>query len=447
MKKWIRYAEKKGAEYVEISSVEGRGTTIELYNGKIRELSSRFKVGYGVRVLYKSKFGNAFSNKEEIKNLIDKAIKNSKVMEKRSEIASCKAVKKRFYTKFKINPEDVDYERKIKDLVYVDKLRKDYRKVNTLKISYFDGTVNHRFINSEGSELFVRDIYTVFVAWAFAKTRNKLENFMEIERGRCGYELMKKSEETARYAMSKAEELLRAKHAKGGIFDVILDQKLGGVFTHEAVGHACEADLVLNNSSSFSKKLGEKIGSDIVNIVDDGNLREWGWTPFDSEGVLAKKTYLVKKGVLLNFLHSRETSKVFGAEPSGNGRNDSLANKIIPRMTNTYIENGDSNFEEMLSEIKNGYYLKGSAGGQVDTAGGDFLFNAKEGYIIKNGELNGIVKGVSLLGNILETLKNIRLIGNDLKFSGGTCGKSSQGVPISCGSPHILIEKAKVGGL
>ena len=150
--------------------------------------------------------------------------------------------------------------------------------------------------------------------------------------------------------------------------------------------------------------------------------------------------------MLQGYLHNRETAAIFKAEPTGNGRSQDPSRRVIPRMTNTAIAEGDSSFEEMLSEVKKGYYLKGSAGGQVDTAGGDFLFNAREGYLIEDHKIKHMIKGVSLLGSILDTLHNIKLIARDTDFDTGFCGKADQSVPVACGAPHVLFEKAKIGG-
>jgi TldD protein len=163
--------------------------------------------------------------------------------------------------------------------------------------------------------------------------------------------------------------------------------------------------------------------------------------------VLAQDTTLIEEGLLKGFLHSRETAKAMGKKPTGNGRAQDLENRPIPRMTNTYIKPGDSNFEEMLEEVKDGYYLKDSYGGQVDTTTGEFLFNAKEGFVIKDNAIAQRVKGASMLGSILKTLNSISAIGNDIKFhGGGACGKSGQYSLTGEGSPHLLLNNITVGG-
>lgn len=445
MKKFVKLAESQGAEYAEIISASSERSNIELLNKEIKELSSGNQKGYAVRVLYHGGWGTAYSYKDDFKSLIVSAIKKANAMGPQIEIGNYPAFRKKLRTPCKQRPEKISLEEKKENLLKLDN-RQGFKSVSSLKLLYSEGISVYSFVNSEGSDLEWEDYNTAFMAWAFAKQNGKLENFFKIERIKGGYEVMKKAKAAVAEAMQKAEAMLNAKPAKGGFFPTIVDQKLGGVFAHEAVGHACEADLVLNNSSILAGKIGEKVGSDIVSITDDGNLREWGWTPFDSEGAKASKTTLIKDGILKSFLHNRETAKILNAKLTGNGRSQSLSQKVIPRMTNTYIEPGKSSFNKMIAEIKEGYYLKGSAGGQVNPASGEFLFNAQEGYEIKNGQIAGMVKGVSLVGSILQTLHQIKMVAKDLELGGGYCGKSNQLVPVSDGSPHLLVHNAKIGG-
>ncbi len=221
---------------------------------------------------------------------------------------------------------------------------------------------------------------------------------------------------------------------------------MGGVFTHEAVGHACEADSILQRASILYNKKNARLGSDILNISDDGSILGNGFIPFDDDGVKSQKNKLIEDGILINFLHSFETASIMKEKLTGNGRAQDLSKRVIPRMTNTFTENGNSSFEEMLKEIKNGYYLKDSAGGEVNPTTGEFIFNSQFGYKIKNGELKHMVKKASLMGMILDILPRIMLIAKDLRLSSGNCGKSGQTINVCTGSPHILIEKAKIGG-
>jgi len=248
----------------------------------------------------------------------------------------------------------------------------------------------------------------------------------------------------ARSVGQTAVALLDAAVPKGGPYPVILDQELAGVFVHEAVGHATEGDIVLEGDSCLEGKLGEQIGSELVTVKDDPSLMQNGYYPFDDEGSLAQESVLVEKGILRSYLNSRETAARLGGTPR-NARSDGLDRPVV-RMSNTYIANGDWKLEEILEELGDGVYLAGSRGGQVSTGEGVFQFNAKRGYLVKDGEKAGLLRDVSLSGKILETLMHVKAVGNDLKFNSGRCGKAGQLVPVSDGSPHLLVGEATVGG-
>lgn len=224
-----------------------------------------------------------------------------------------------------------------------------------------------------------------------------------------------------------------------------MNPELAGVFTHEAFGHSSEADLCMRNDSFLSNYLKKQIAPNSITVIDDPTIQRYGYYPFDFDGTKGQRNILIDKGIYTSFMHSRETSSKLRL---GNGGNSRAQNGSIPqvRMSNTYIENGDSSFEEMIKEMKNGIYLIGSRGGQVNTGLGMFQFSAEKGYIIENGEIKDMIKDVSLSGSILDFLNSIELIGNDLKLSSGYCGKGGQIVPVSDGAPHIYISKAIVGG-
>ena len=445
MDSFIKYAEKKGVNYIEIKNSENKGNIIEAQNGEIKELSSNESKLYAVRLQYKNSIGIAYSNVDNYKELVDKAIKAARALNKNVKL-NFESNNEKIKTKAKIKLEDVGLEEKKRKILDLEKLKNRHKGISTLNLVYSDNIKNINYTNSEGADLNWEDNSVGLRSWAYSKKGNRNENYLKAERKHSGYEFMESSEEFVKESLDIATKLLSAKSAKGGSFPVIVDQKLGGVFAHEAIGHGCEADIVLAGGSVLKDKLNTKIGNDCINIIDDGSLQTNGWTPFDDDLVLGKKTFLVKNGILSGYLHNLETASLMKMEPTGNGRSQSLMHSVIPRMTTTYIGAGDSNFNEMLKGIKEGYYLKESFGGQVDTIKGEFLFNSMYGYYIKNGEVSNMIKGTAMIGNILQTLHEISLIGKDLEFSGGTCGKDNQLAPVGDGSPHFKINKVKVGG-
>ena len=246
-------------------------------------------------------------------------------------------------------------------------------------------------------------------------------------------------------ARETAVALLGAKAAKGGRMRVVLDPELAGVFAHEAVGHAAEGDLVREGNSVLAGRIGERIGVAGLTIVDDPSLPGFGFDPVDAEGVATVRTEVVRDGVINALLHTRETLAAVGNGLAGHARG--MPGEVpLVRMSNTFVENGDSSLDECLAECRDGILLIGSRGGQVDPGRGVFQFNAEYGYLVEGGEPGGMVRDVSLSGEILGTLHEIALIADDRRMHQGYCGKGGQSVPVGDGAPHLLLENAVVGG-
>ncbi|MCK5047125.1 MAG: TldD/PmbA family protein, partial [Candidatus Heimdallarchaeota archaeon] len=220
------------------------------------------------------------------------------------------------------------------------------------------------------------------------------------------------------------------------------------VYVHESFGHAEEADAILAKDSILEGKMGKNIGCELINIYDDPTLPGLrGSYLYDSEGTKAIKRDLVKEGVQIGYLHSLETAAKMGAKPNGAARAMNFNYRPIVRMGNTYIDAGDSSFEELFESIKNGVYLEKSYGGYVDTAKGEFYFSAQGGHIIRNGELAEAIQNVSMSGLCLEVLQRTVAVGKDLRFDfPGSCGKQSQWVPVHAGGPPIAVKEIVVGG-
>jgi TldD protein len=264
-----------------------------------------------------------------------------------------------------------------------------------------------------------------------------------------GYELVEGLEEKAQEVAERATALLSAKPVKGGQYTVILDQELAGVFIHEAFGHLCEADFTFKNPRMRQiLEPGREFGVKELNVIEEGYLPGLrGNYRYDDEGVPRRRIYLIKEGVLQGLMHSRETAAKLGAEPTGNARAISYRFEPIVRMRNTYIDKGKHTFKEMLRGIDHGIYAKSAFGGQTEFE--QFTFSAAYAYEIEHGEIGEMLRDVVLTGNVFETLKNIDMIGNDLKIKGGAggCGKGGQmPLPVTDGAPHVRIQNVMIGG-
>lgn len=402
-----------------------------------------------VRVLNNGAWGFAYtSDLSKIDEITKTALKLSDSLKGDVKLSESEIIKDKVEVDVKIPFKDVSIEEK-KDIMKDANDAATIEKVNSTTVSYADSEVNELFMNSEGSEIQVKTD-RVRMALNASATDGEIIQFGHGSLGGVkGFELISEAdiEEFGRNIGEKAVRLLDAKPAPSGQFPVIADPELTGVLIHEALGHATEGDLILQNDSILKGKIGEKIASDIVNIFDDASRKDgFGYYPYDVEGVKTKPNQLVKNGELISLLNSRETASKLGMKSSGNARSI-IADQPIVRMSNTYLQPGDNTFEELLEDIPNGMYLKGSRGGQVDTGKGIFQFNAAEGYLIEDGEITTPLRDVSLSGNILETLKNIDAIGNDFKLSVGFCGKDGQTAPVGDGGPHTRILNALVGGM
>jgi len=228
---------------------------------------------------------------------------------------------------------------------------------------------------------------------------------------------------------------------------VVLSSEAGGTMIHEAVGHGLEADLAQQGLSVYSGRLGERIASEAVSVVDDATLpNRRGSLAFDDEGTPAQRTLLIERGVLKGYLYDRLTAMKDGTVSTGNGRRQSYRHRPIPRMTNTLILPGEEDPEAILSSTPAGLLVVRMGGGQVNTVNGDFVFEVSEGYRIENGRAGEPVRGATLTGNGPRVLEQIDRVGRDLGFAVGTCGKDGQAAPVSDAQPTIRIPELTVGG-
>jgi TldD protein len=307
------------------------------------------------------------------------------------------------------------------------------------------------FVNSEGTNLYQLRPEVVVSGTAIARRNGTIEKGLESIGLRKGWKSVHGFEERFRVVAQRAVDLLEAPRVRGGAYPVILDNELAGVFIHEAFGHLSEADFVYENPQAREMMtLGRRFGKPVLNVGDNGaasGLR--GTLPYDDEGTPTQDTPLIKEGVLVGRLHSRETAAKLGERPTGNARAISFRHPPIVRMTNTYIAPGKAGvgFNELIGDIKLGVYACGAFGGQTMLE--NFSFTAGWGYMIRDGKVAELVKDVVLAGNLFQTLDRIDHIAGDFTWNqmGGGCGKGGQfPLPVTEGAPHVRIEEALIGG-
>ncbi len=437
-------------EYADIRVRNSINNSLVLKDGKIDNIDTGINYAIGIRVLQNGAWGSAFTSEiDKVEEAAQNATTIANQLKSDVELTQTNPQEDIVKSKAKIKIEDVTIEEKIETMQELHKISL-IDQIQSTNISLSESQSSDLIISSEGTNILSDNNRTVLSMNAVASNGEVMQIGHKSLGGVQGFEIINNAdlESFATGISQKAISLLDAQTPPSGDFPVILDPELAGVFIHEALGHASEADIILQNDSILKDKLGQKIGSDLVTVIDDASIETgFGYYPYDVEGTKSEKTTLVENGIFKSVLSSRETaSKVGDGESSGNARS-SVSNKPLVRMSNTYIKPGDSSFEELIEDLPNGIYLKGSRGGQVDTGKGIFQFNAVEAYNIENGELGAHLRDVSLSGTTLDILNNITGVGSDFNLSVGFCGKDGQTVPVGDGGPHIRVSRATVGGV
>jgi TldD protein len=455
--KAVSLCEKMGADYADARVERIYSTDIRLVNETFDQVASGADQGLGVRVLYKGAWGFGSSTsieQSDVSRTIRGAFRAAKATashaKEKVRLAEIPTVKDTVKANVKAPMQCVSIDRKMKLTMEVfNEAMKVDKRVASVTVTYSDSSGVYYLATSDGTRLTGNPSRGSIVVVAVAREGAKIGTIRERNGMQAGFELFGKIDPLglAKRAAERAVKLLEAVPAPSGRFTVVADQKLAGVFAHEAVGHASEADHVVTGESVLKDKVGKRVGSDVITLYDDSTYPDgWGSSQYDSEGVPTKKRLIIEKGFLRGYILNREAAAELGMDPNGGARAQSFAYRPIVRMSNTYLALGEHSFEELLDGVDSGVYLKGSRGGQVDTAKGTFQFSAEEGFLIEKGQLTKPLSDVSLSGLTLETLLNIDAVADDFQMNIGLCGKGGQVVATGMGSPHIRIRNAVVGG-
>ena len=270
--------------------------------------------------------------------------------------------------------------------------------------------------------------------------------------GRFGYGYFLDNDRAFDYvdeAIEQALVNLTAIEAPAGNMQVVLGPGWPGILLHEAIGHGLEGDFNRKKTSAFAGRIGERVASPEITVVDDGTIENRrGSLNVDDEGTPTSSTTLIERGILKGYMQDKHNARLMGMAPTGNGRRESYAHLPMPRMTNTYMLNGKYEPEELIASVKKGIYARQFGGGQVDITSGKFVFSASQAWLIENGKLSYPVKGATLIGNGPDVLTRVSMVGNNMQLDSGigTCGKDGQSVPVGVGQPTIRIDELTVGG-
>ncbi|MFX1500887.1 MAG: TldD/PmbA family protein [Promethearchaeota archaeon] len=455
-------------EYWDIRAEINNGTRIDFTDQKSKAISSFEIIDCGIRTFLNGGWGFSVLkdlNRESIKLGFQKAFKlaclSESVGKVKFKINQTDPIIEKFKNNQKKKLDEIDIEDKINLVKEHEKIASNYSSyIKNTHTIYLDGHSQNLFLNSFGSNIIQDLSFLRLFCMVFTKKNGIIENSSNSVAGIGGYEIAE-TEKAINLSKKSAEEavaLLDAKSPSGGKFTIVVDSKLTGTIIHEAFGHACEADYILNDQSILKGMIGKTVASEEVSIIDNPTMGQgrqfnlpyelFGSYFVDDEGIPSQKTIIIENGILKNYLHNLETSSRMSVPPNGHGRAFNSSERPQVRMGFTYLEPRDWDLEEIIEDTKNGILCKDFNYGYTDPTTGNFQFKCSFSYKIKNGEIKELMRDVSLSGMILEALNKISAIGNikSFNYSNGICGKGGQHIRVCDGAPYIRLEDITVGG-
>lgn len=449
-----------GVDFGDLYFQHARRESWTVEDGIVKDGSHSIEQGVGVRAISGEKTGFAYSDEINGEALIA-ASKSARAIARDGSAHAPSALVRgggRSPVPVSLYPAEdpidgIDNEDKVEQLRKIDRLlRAADPRVQQVTVSLSGGVDTVLVARSDGVlAADVRPLVRLNVQ-VIVEHNGRRESGYAGGGGRYGYaELFAggKPESLAREALRQALVNLEAIDAPAGVMPVVLGSGWPGVLLHEAVGHGLEGDFNRKGTSTYAGRMGQRVASPGVTIVDDGTLPgRRGSLNIDDEGTPTHCTTLIEDGVLVGYMQDTLNARLMGMAPTGNGRRESFAHLPMPRMTNTYMLAGTHDPEEMIRSVKKGLYAVNFGGGQVDITSGKYVFSATEAYLIEDGRITAPVKGATLIGNGPETMQKVRMIGHDLALDEGVgvCGKDGQSVPVGVGQPSLLIDGLTVGG-
>ncbi|MDX8405370.1 MAG: metalloprotease TldD [Mariprofundus sp.] len=441
-----------GDLYLEQSSSE----SLALEEGRVKHVSASTHQGIGARVIKGEASGHAYTDRLESEALMQAANSaraiagsggsNGPVSIHPGQITPC------LYQA--VNPaNNVDFSERKALLEKLDKLARDLDpRVQQVFANISSSFTDIHIIRMDGAHLHdARPLVRLNIS-VVVEADGKRETGSAGGGGRFSLERLISGDEPARLvreAVRLATLNLGAHDAPAGNMPVVLGPGWPGILLHEAIGHGLEGDFNRKGSSVFADKMGKQVAARGITVVDDGTIPERrGSLSVDDEGTQSHRTVLIEDGILTGYLMDRQNARLMGMQPTGNGRRESYAHPVLPRMTNTFMMAGHEQPDDILASLKRGIYAVNFGGGQVDITSGKFVFTTSEAYYVENGVIQYPVKGATLIGSGHEVLQKVSMIGNDLALDPGvgTCGKGGQSVPVGVGLPTIRIDDLTVGG-
>lgn len=454
---YLGAALERGGDYADIYFEHKINYSIALEEQIVKSATKAVNTGVGIRVLSGEKTGYAYSEDLDRQNIL-KAARTAAFIASSSSAGGrvgidVPSVHEHNLYSVPLLSTDIGVQQKIALLREADQAGRAYdSRIHQVQASYVDETKHILIVSSDGRCVWdVQPMVRLNVS-CIAEENGKRQSGYQGAGGRRSMDIFSNDldpKSLAREAARQAILQLSAVDAPAGPMEVVLGNGWPGILLHEAIGHGLEADFNRKKTSAFSGLIGQKVGSELCTVVDDGTIPfQRGSLNVDDEGNPTKQTVLIENGILRGYLQDHLSSKLMNAPLTGNGRRQGYDNIPIPRMTNTFMMAGQSTPEDIIRSVKRGLYAVQFGGGQVDITSGKFVFSASEAYLIEDGKVTAPVKGATLIGDGPTVLREVTMVGNDLKLDHGVgiCGKDGQTVPVSVGLPTIKIREITVGG-
>ena len=458
VRKLLNAALNRGGDFADIHFEYSTRNSVVMEDGIIKNSAVAVVSGVGIRVVHNDQTGYAYSEDFDLKPMLHaahtaSAIASSSNVSLEQGFKFNELVPKNYYPVLK-TATDLELAQKIEMVKRTEAVARGYdQRINKVTVAMMDALNLTQIITSDGNVL--RDTRPMFRmnVHCVSQDGNNIQSGSSGIGGRVGLDYLNNEDHAkilGERAASEAILLLSAKQAPSGLMPVILGPAQSGILLHEAVGHPLEADFNRKGTSAYSGRIGELVASNLCSIYDSGNIaNERGAINFDDEGIPSAENLLIENGILRNYMHDRISAKYFRTNPTGNGRRESYAYYPIPRMTSTYLANGESDPEEIIQSVKKGVYCQEFSGGQVDISNGDFVFVPTVAWLVENGKKIVPIKNFTLIGNGPDAMSKVSMVGNDFAMSEGiwTCGKDGQNVPVGVGLPTVLVSEMTVGGM
>ena len=444
-----------GADFAEIFVEDRIDNGISLVGGKIEKSLSGRDYGVGIRILKNFNCIYVYTNDSSKDNLIRIAKEGAFALNDtpiNTSGTTINFVKQELINlhKISLSPIDISAKEKIEYMRKAYDIARNYDEVITqVKVNYSDYIQNIFIANSDGLKIEDTRTRCRLAINSIADFKGEMQTGSYSPGAHMGFEFMKTIDLDfyASEASRIAKTNVYAKKCPSGKFPVIIDNEFGGVIFHEACGHGLEATSVAKGNSIFSDKIGEMVASPLLTAIDDGTMtNEWGSSNIDDEGNKTQKNILIENGILKGYLIDKLNGRRMNMPATGSSRRQSYKYAPTSRMTNTFIDNGTSTRDEIISNTEFGIYAKYMGGGSVNPSTGDFNFAISEGYLVKNGKIVEPVRGATLIGNGGQVLKDIDMIGDNLDHGQGMCGSISGSIPANVGQPTIRVKSITVGG-